>query len=108
MNIEGRFLRLLETAEEELFLGIITRDGAVVLRRASPDECAGHAEWLRQAPQLDVVRGFSIAARAGLVHAIYRASIVNPAADNGLLGEQELAEIKELLPMADEVTIFGH
>jgi hypothetical protein len=108
VNIEERFLRLLDRSEEGLFLGIITRDGAVLLREASPQDCPGHGEWLKQAPQLDAVNGFSVLARAGQVHAIFRASIVNPPGHDGLLGEQVLARLKELLPMADDAIVFGH
>lgn len=90
-----------------MFLGIITRDARVLLAEAGT-LCPGHTEWLRNLPEVDPAHGFAIVARNGKVTEIYRASVVNRQHRDGLLDEDVLEELKAILPVSDDLTVYGH
>ena len=86
---------------------MITRDGRVLLVEAGTT-CLGHTEWLRNRPEVDAAHGFSIVARDGEVREIYRASVINGELRDGLLDEDVLEELKAILPVSDDLVVYGH
>ena len=108
LRIEKNILSLLECDREALFLGIITSDGRVLLREAAAESCPGHTDWLRLDPDMAARFGFSVVARKGRVVEIYRASALNPSRDWGLLSLELVEELRAVLPVADDLTVYGH
>ena len=108
MRTRHKYIQLLNSKTKTLFLGIITEDDEILLKEASSDFCPGHAEWLNLEPDIKAKYGFSLIARNEHVQAIFRASRLNRAEDGFLLKEDVLEKVKKALPLAEDLTVYGH
>lgn len=108
LRIEQHVLRLLECDRKSLFLGIITVDGQVVMKEADSKKCPGHKDLLKLEPGLKPRYGFSVLAARGRVTEMFRTSALNPSKEDGLLPRAVVEELKAVLPVGDDLTVYGH
>lgn len=107
LSISRSDLRLVIDADNSLILGIIAEGGHVRLRTADRDVVRGHRDWLQQEPIPDVVRGFSLLVKKGLVTGLFPSSQLNPGPDPRL--EDELiTQLKVLLPLGPAFRVLAN
>ena len=99
---------MLNTGIRTLFLGIITKNNDILLKEASRDVCPGHADWLRLEPGVKPRYGFSLIAQNGQVQIIFRTSRLNRAEDGFLLKDSVLEKIMKVLPLVEDLIVYGH
>ncbi len=108
MRIDPKYFRLLQTEDRTVLLGIITREGEVMLRPARRDTCPGHAEWCRLEPDVHPEFGFSLIAANGRVQVIMKASRLNPPERDFLPPEGVRKQLEGILPLDDDFRQYGH
>jgi hypothetical protein len=93
--------------QSDLVLAIIMKDGEVRIRVADWHDYPGHIEWIRrdQIRRSDVLRGFSMIVKNGLVSGLFPYSRLNPTDPPGL-SEEQLQAVAFLLPLAPAFTVY--
>ena len=107
LRIADAELGLLAGTRDGLLLGIITADQKVRLKMADGARITGHVEWLARERIQDVVRGFSLSVKDGLVRALFPLSRLNPTPD-AKLEESAIAELGGLLPVSADFKVFRY
>ncbi len=107
LTVDQATLDLLNTPHEAMFLGIIDADERVHLVEASARGIRGHSDWVRSDPEMHPRFGFSVTACNGRVRDLYRASILNDPRNDALLPALMVQRLCEILPVCDDLTVFG-
>jgi len=101
-------MKTLASAENELLLGIILRDGTVELAKADPSYLPDHRSWIMKESLGEVNRGFSLIIKAGTVSSMFLNSELN-LPENGFELEKPLVkQLRRLIPQDRRCRIFSH
>jgi len=102
LSIDSEQVKLVTDSENELVLGIITREDIVKLKLSDRLVFLGHVEWISMEPMAGVTRGFSLLVRNGKIGAIFPRSRLNPGPDARLENEY-IEQLLRLLPTDENV-----